>query len=124
VEVSSLWLLGPCAAVLGCPYGLCLVSGLIEVGRLARPEAVGSLTAVYYALAYLGLTTPYLLRLASPLADYRTLLLILAAMALSCAAVVATAGRRPADAAGGDHRLKAPPDKSGALVKAAGRGPQ
>ena len=71
VQVGSLWLLAPCAAVLGCAYGLCLVSGLIEVGRLARPEAVGSLTSVYYALAYLGLTTPYLLTLAAPLAGYR-----------------------------------------------------
>ena len=70
VQAGSLWLLAPCAAVLGCAYGLCLVSGLIEVGRLARPEAVGSLTSVYYALAYLGLTTPYLLTLASPLAGY------------------------------------------------------
>ena len=59
VQIGSLWLLAPCAAMLGCAYGLCLVSGLIEVGRLARPDAVGSLTAVYYALAYLGLTTPY-----------------------------------------------------------------
>jgi hypothetical protein len=93
VEASSLWLLAPCAAVLGCAYGLCLLSGLIEVGRLARPEAVGSLTAVYYALAYLGFATPYLLTLASPLAGYRTLLLIVAAMALTSAAVVASPNR-------------------------------
>ena len=93
VQDGLLWLLAPCAAVLGCAYGLCLVSGLIEVGRLARPEAVGSLTAVYYALAYLGFATPYLLTLASPLAGYRTLLLIVAAMALTSAAVVAA----PAD---------------------------
>ncbi len=82
IQVGSLWLLASCAAVLGCAYGLCLVSGLIEVGRLARPEAVGSLTAVYYALAYLGLTTPYLLTLAAPLAGPATLLLIAAAVAL------------------------------------------
>jgi Major Facilitator Superfamily len=93
VQGGFLWLLAPCAAVLGCAYGLCLVSGLIEVGRLARPEAVGSLTSVYYALAYLGFATPYLLTLASPLAGYRTLLLIVAAVALTSAVVVASAGR-------------------------------
>ncbi len=93
VQRGSLWLLAPCAGVLGCAYGLCLVSGLIEIGRLARPEAVGSLTAVFYALAYLGFATPYLLTLASPLAGYRTLLLIVAAVALTSAAVVASAGR-------------------------------
>lgn len=119
VEAGSLWLLAPCAAVLGCAYGLCLVSGLIEVGRLARPDAVGSLTAVYYALAYLGLTTPYLLTLAAPLADYRTLLLIAAAVALTSAAVVASAGRPPADATVGDRDLEAPLDKSGVVLEAA-----
>ena len=93
VQGALLWLLAPCAAVLGCAYGQCLVSGPIEVGRLARPEAVGSLTAVYYALAYLGLATPYLLTLASPLLGYRTLPLIVAAVALTSAAVVASAGR-------------------------------
>ena len=120
VEVNSLWLLAPCAAVLGCAYGLCLVSGLIEVGRLARPEALGSLTAVYYALAYLGLTTPYLLTLASPLADYRTLLLIAAALALTCAAVVARAGRPPA--APGDRVPEHPPVTSGVALEAAAGG--
>jgi hypothetical protein len=104
VQASSLWLLSPCAAVLGCAYGLCLVSGLIEVGRLAHPDAVGSLTAVCYALAYLGFAPPYLLTLASPLADYRTLLLILAAMALAGAAIVATEPTLPSSC--GSRSLK------------------
>jgi Major Facilitator Superfamily len=122
VEVGSLWLLAPCAAVLGCAYGLCLVSGLIEVGRLARPEGVGSLTAVYYALAYLGLTTPYLLTLASPLAGPGTLLLIAAAMALTSAAVVASAGRPTADAALDGRDPVAPRVHSGLLPEGAGSG--
>ena len=111
VQAGSLWLLAPCAAVLGCAYGLCLVSGLIEVGRLARPENVGSLTSVYYALAYLGFATPYALTLASPLAGYQILLLIVAAVALMSAAAVATAGRPASDAAwaqaarAGCHRM-------------------
>ena len=120
VQAGSLWLLAPCAAVLGCAYGLCLVSGLIEVGRLARPEAVGSLTSVYYALAYLGLTTPYLLTLASPLAGYRTLLLILAAAALTSAAAVASAGRPAANAAVDDRDRDALPDTNGVVLDAAG----
>jgi Major Facilitator Superfamily len=122
VQAGSLWLLAPCAAILGCAYGLCLVSGLIEVGRLARPDAVGSLTAVYYALAYLGLTSPYVLTLATPLAGYRTLLLIAAALALTSAAIVAGAGRSPADAAVGDRGPEHPPDTSGLVLEAAGRG--
>jgi hypothetical protein len=119
VAVGSLWLLAPCAAVLGCAYGLCLVSGLIEVERLARPEAVGSLTSVYYALAYLGLTTPYLLTLASPLAGYRTLLLIAAAAALTSAGVVACAGRPAANAVVDDREREALPDNNGMVLDAA-----
>ena len=119
VQVGSLWLLAPCAAVLGCAYGLCLVSGLIEVGRLARPEAVGSLTSVYYALAYLGLTTPFLLTLAAPVAGYRTLLLIAAAVALTSAAVVACAGRPAANTAVDDRDREALPDKHGVILDAA-----
>jgi Major Facilitator Superfamily len=117
VQVRSLWVLAPCAAVLGCAYGLCLVSGLIEVGHLARPETLGSLTAVFYALAYLGFATPYLLTLASPIAGYRTLLLILAAMALTSAAVVASAPRPPAAAAVGDRGPEDPPATSGVVLE-------
>jgi Major Facilitator Superfamily len=120
VQIGSLWLLAPCAAVLGCAYGLCLVSGLTEVARLARPEAVGSLTSVYYALAYLGLTTPYLLTLAGPLAGDRTLLLIAAALALSSAAVVACAGRPAAKASVDDRDRGALPDKHGVVLDTAG----
>ena len=105
--------------MLGCAYGLCLVSGLIEVGRLARPEAVGSLTSVYYALAYLGLTTPFLLTLAAPVAGYRTLLLIAAAVALTSAAVVACAGRPAANTAVDDRDREALPDKHGVILDAA-----
>jgi hypothetical protein len=120
LQAGSLWLLAPCAAVLGCAYGLCLVSGLVEVGRLARPDAVGSLTAVYYALAYLGLTTPYLLTLASPLAGDQTLLLILAAAALTSAAAVASAGRPAANAAVDDRDRDALSDTNGVVLDAAG----
>lgn len=120
VRAGSLWLLAPCAAILGCAYGLCLVTGLIEVGRLARPDAVGSLTAVYYALAYLGLTTPYLLTLASPLSDDRTLLLILAAVALTSAVVVASAGPPAPDGAVGYGHPEAPPDRRGLGLDARG----
>jgi len=120
VRDGSLWLLAPCAVVLGCAYGLCLVSGLIEVGRLARPEAVGSLTSVYYALAYIGFATPYLLTLASPLADYQTLLLILAAAALTSAAAVASAGPPAANAAVDDRDRGALPDNNGVVLDAAG----
>ncbi len=76
------WLLIPSALVLGMGYGLCLVAGLVEVQRLAHPDALARLTAIYYVLTYIGFAVPYVLALAAHLAGYPTLLLITAGLAL------------------------------------------
>jgi hypothetical protein len=93
-QAQQIWLLVPCAIVLGCAYGLCLVAGLIQVQRIAAADALGALTAAYYALTYLGFAVPYLLTLAAHLATYPILLLIAAALALATALAVAR-GSRP-----------------------------
>jgi MFS family permease len=49
------------ALMLGCGYGLCLVSGLLEIQRLASPRDLASLTAIFYALTYLGFAAPIVL---------------------------------------------------------------
>ena len=41
-------------AVLGAGYGCCLVAGLLEVQRIAGPDELAGLTAVFYALTYVG----------------------------------------------------------------------
>lgn len=87
------WLLFPCALVLGAAYGLCLIAGLLEVQQLAHPGALGAVTAVYYALTYVGFAAPYLLALASGLAAYPVLLLVTAALALVTAAQTQRASR-------------------------------
>jgi MFS family permease len=87
-HAGETWLLLPSAVVLGAGYGLCLVAGLVEVGRLAHPDALAGLTAIYYALTYLGFASPYLLALAAHLTSYSTLLLITAGLALVTAAWV------------------------------------
>ena len=61
------WLLLPSAIVLGMAYGLCLVFGLVEVQRMADPEALAGLTAIFYVLTYLGFAVPYVLALAAQL---------------------------------------------------------
>lgn len=88
-QVDQIWLLVPCAIVLGSAYGLCLVAGLLEIGRLADEDALAGLTAAYYALTYLGFAAPYLLALAAHLASYPFLLTIAAALAFSTAVLVA-----------------------------------
>jgi MFS family permease len=84
----QVWLLVPGALLFGSAYGLCLVAGLIEVHRIASPDALAGLTAVYYMLAYLGFAVPSLLVLAAHLAGYPVLLAITAALALGTAALV------------------------------------
>lgn len=88
-QAQETWLLVPCAIVLGSAYGLCLVAGLIEVQRLAHDDALAGLTAVYYALTYLGFAAPFLLALAAHLTSYPVLLTITAILALGTAAQVA-----------------------------------
>lgn len=84
------------ALALGGGYGVCLVVGLREVERLAAPDELGSLVAVYYSLTYVGLVIPYGLALAAPHVGYPPAVLIVAALCCLALLTVAVNGRRPA----------------------------
>ncbi|MGW0178202.1 MFS transporter [Nocardia sp. NPDC003345] len=81
------------ALSLGCGYGIALVSGLLELQRLADPAELAALTGAYYALAYLGFLLPSLLSLLEPLAGYPVLLGGLVVVALAGTAVIARHSR-------------------------------
>lgn len=100
----SLGLAGTAAVVLGLGYGICMVTGLVEVQRLTDDEHLAGLTGVYYSLTYLGFTLPVVLAWLAPHVSYPVLLRVLAALALVCGVVVAVAR----------HRLPSPswPDES------------
>jgi MFS family permease len=66
----------PAAVLLGCGYGLCLVSGLLEIQRLATSQDLASLTAIYYALTYVGFAAPIVLAELQRLTSAPTLLLL------------------------------------------------
>jgi MFS family permease len=83
-ELRSPWLALGTALVLGTAYGIAVVSGLLELQRLARPDELAKLTGVYYALAYVGFLLPSLLAALSGVASYPIL--------LSCLVVIALAG--------------------------------
>jgi len=100
------------ALVLGAGYGLCLVAGLLEVHRMAEPEQLAGLTAVYYSLTYVGFLIPVVLAAVVGLLGYPTLLLVLAALAAVSLTVVAVNGRprtRPEPPSDGDERRSPPP---------------
>lgn len=58
------------AGALGSAYGFLLVTGLQEVQRIAGPDDLAGLTAVYYSLSYLGFFVPAVLASLSPLIGY------------------------------------------------------
>jgi MFS family permease len=90
---SDSWpLVVPAAILLGCGYGLCLVSGLLEIQRLASGADLASLTAVFYALTYIGFAAPIVLAELERLTSATVLLLCAAALVASTAVEVAYAG--------------------------------
>lgn len=83
------------AVVLGVGYGIALVAGLAETQRLAAPEHLAGLTAVFYGLAYAGFVVPVVLALCSPLVSYPVMFGVLAALAVASLAVVVLARHTP-----------------------------
>jgi hypothetical protein len=74
----------PVALLLGGAYGIAVVSGLLEVQRIARPEELAGLTGVYYALCYVGFLFPALLAALAHWFSYPAMLGALALVALGC----------------------------------------
>ncbi|MGV8979256.1 MAG: MFS transporter [Cellulomonas sp.] len=81
------------AAVLGMGYGLALVAGLSEVQRIAGPDDLAGLTAVYYSCAYLGFFAPAVLAVLAARWSYPEMFEGGLVIALGCLAVVAAAWR-------------------------------
>jgi MFS family permease len=82
----------PAAVLLGCGYGICLVSGLLEIQRIAHRDDLASLTAVFYALTYVGFAAPIVLAELERVARAPVLLVCTAALVALTAAEVAQAG--------------------------------
>ncbi|WP_328463653.1 MFS transporter [Streptomyces sp. NBC_00448] len=95
-QTRSPWLAPVGALVLGAGYGIAIVSGLVEIQRIARPDDLAGLTGVYYAAAYAGFLLPTVLAAASSVVGYPVLLLALAVLAVGCLAVILANSRIPA----------------------------
>ena len=79
----------------GCGYGLCLVSGLLEIQRRANPQDLASLTAIYYALTYVGFAAPIILAELTQLTSAPTVLLATAGLLLLTIATIHRGHFRP-----------------------------
>ncbi len=82
---GSPWLAVPVALLLGAGYGIAVVSGSLEVQRIARPEELAGLTGVYYALCYVGFLLPATLAALGHWFSYPVMLGGVAVTAAGCA---------------------------------------
>ena len=57
-SVLTVWAALVAAAMLGAGYGMALLAGLQEIQRIAGPDDLAGLTAVFYSLSYLGFAIP------------------------------------------------------------------
>ena len=60
-HVLTVWAALLAAVVLGCGYGMAMIAGLLEVQRIAGPDDLAGLTAVFYGVTYLGFAVPAIL---------------------------------------------------------------
>jgi MFS family permease len=82
--VRSPWLAVAAAITLGAAYGIAVISGLLEIQRMAGQENLAGLTGIYYTLAYSGFLLPAVLATLSHWLSYPAMLSGVALIALGC----------------------------------------
>jgi hypothetical protein len=95
-DVGSPWLGLLDAILLGAAYGIAMVSGLLEIQRIAAANGgadLAGLTGVYYAAAYAGFLLPSALAAVAGIAPYTVLLSVVALITLGCTAAVLVSSR-------------------------------
>ncbi|WP_063000564.1 MFS transporter [Nocardia mikamii] len=103
----QLWAVIATAAVLGFGFGIGMVAGLQEIERIARPDDLAGLTAVFYSVSYLGFGSPALLSLLHNALHigYPVMFAAGAVIALGCLAVVLNNYRDPDRASVVERRM-------------------
>jgi predicted MFS family arabinose efflux permease len=96
-EVGLPWLGVVDGVLLGAAYGIAVVSGLLEIQRIAAANGgddLAGLTGVYYSVAYVGFLLPAVLAAIAELAPYAVLLGGVALVTLACTGIVLASSRR------------------------------
>jgi len=88
------------AIVFGVGLGIGMVSGILEVQRIAGPTDLAGLTGVFYAAAYAGFVTPTALAALAPVIPTPIQFLGLTAIAIVCGLTVLRSYRRHLPATG------------------------
>lgn len=92
--VLTMWAAVVAAAVLGAGYGLALLAGLQEIQRIAGPDDLAGLTAVFYCLSYLGFAVPAVLAFLSRSLSYPVMFGCGAVAAALCLVIAVTGSKR------------------------------
>jgi MFS family permease len=74
------------AMLLGSAYGIAVVSGLLEVQRIAKPGELARMSGVYYSIAYVGFLLPAVLAALAHWFSYPIMLTSLGVLAAVCSA--------------------------------------
>lgn len=82
------------SVIFGAGFGIGLVSGLLEVQRIAPAAELAKLTGVFYAVAYLGFVVPTILAALTPHFATMSLLAALVVLILISTTVVASGYRK------------------------------
>lgn len=82
------------AVLLGAGGGGALAAGIATVTRLAEPTRLGTLSAVFYACAYLGFSGPYLYSVSAQATDVALPLIVASAVIALLAVRLAVAARQ------------------------------
>lgn len=88
------WAVIVAAPLFGAGYGLCMVTGLTTVQGMSTGLDLAGLTAVFYALSYVGFFFPMIIAALDPLVGLAPIFVGVVVVAVSCAAVSARAIRR------------------------------
>lgn len=89
----TVWFAVGTAAVLGLAYGLLMLSGLQQVQRIASPDDLAGLTAMYYGLTYVGFFIPATLSALHAWVSYPTMFAAGAGLAALCGLWVSATSR-------------------------------
>ncbi len=78
------------AMLLGSAYGIAIVSGLLEIQRIAPPDELAGISGVYYSLSYLGFLLPAVLAALAHWFSYPVMLSFVGLLAIACTVVCAS----------------------------------
>jgi MFS family permease len=94
VSAQSVWIGLAANVVIGAGMGITLVSGLLEVQRIATPADLAGLTGLFYALAYAGFLAPTFISVIAASVPVTTILWVVTGLAFVSWALIVSASTR------------------------------